>query len=388
VLGVTALRIEHVGSTAVPGLPAKPVIDIQVSVADPELESAYVPKVESLGIQLRSRDAMHRFFRPFSDLPRDVQVHVCAAGSAWERNHLLFRDYLRANTWARDSYVKAKREAAELWRDDRVAYADAKTQVIDGLMRKAEIWARATGWRPWSTPLYLALAADYDGTLADSGRVGEGTVSALRRLLACGRQFLLITGRRLDDLLSVFPEAASLAAAIVAENGALLWERQTQSVVPLASPPEPEFAAALRRQGVPVSEGTVVVASVDPYGPVIADTIRSLGLDLELALNKGAIMALPAGVHKGSGLQAAAVRLGLALHQVVGVGDAENDSSFLRLCGYAVAVGGALPAIRRQVDLCLEQPDGDGVSELINMMLAGRLPPPQARPARQSHPGL
>jgi hydroxymethylpyrimidine pyrophosphatase-like HAD family hydrolase len=230
---------------------------------------------------------------------------------------------------------------------------------------------------------YRALASDYDGTLADSGRVGEGTVSALRRLLASGRQLLLVTGRRLDDLLGVFPEAASLAAAIVAENGAVLWQRQAQSVTPLASQPGPEFAAALRRQGVPVSEGAVVVASVDPYGPVIADTIRSMGLELELARNKGAIMALPAGVDKGSGLGAALSRLGLAADQVVGVGDAENDESFLRLCGYAVAVGDALPAVRRQADLCLERPDGAGVSELINMMLAGRLP---SQPAR-SGPG-
>jgi GrpB-like predicted nucleotidyltransferase (UPF0157 family) len=146
-LGV-ATRIEHVGSTAVPGLAAKPVIDIQVSVADPESECAYVPMIESLGVQLRSRDRLHRFFRPFSGAPRDVQVHVCATGSAWERSHLLFRDYLRANSGARDVYLKAKLEASELWRDDRVAYADAKTEMIDSLMRKAEIWARDTGWRP------------------------------------------------------------------------------------------------------------------------------------------------------------------------------------------------------------------------------------------------
>jgi len=145
-LASTAERIEHVGSTAVPGLPAKPVIDIQVSVSNPDLESSYVPAVESLGVQLRSRDREHRFFRPFSGLPREVQVHVCATGSPWERKHLLFRDYLRSNEIGRDSYLAAKLEAAERWRDDRVAYADAKTEVILRLTSDAESWARKIGW--------------------------------------------------------------------------------------------------------------------------------------------------------------------------------------------------------------------------------------------------
>jgi len=147
-LGTTAERIEHVGSTAVPGLPAKPIIDIQISVADPEFESSYAPMIESLGVQLRSRDRLHRFFRPFSGLPRGVQVHVCATGSAWERRHLLFREYLRSNGAARNMYLTEKLAAAEEWRDDRVAYADAKTEVINRLMVQAETWAIDVGWRP------------------------------------------------------------------------------------------------------------------------------------------------------------------------------------------------------------------------------------------------
>ena len=147
-LGPTAERIEHVGSTAVHGLPAKPVIDVQISVRDLVDEGSYVPMVESVGVQLRSRDDQHRYFRPFSGLPREVQVHVCPTGSRWERDHLLFRDYLRTNRAAREAYVNAKLEAAQLWRDDRVAYADAKTDVILRLMEDAEAWASQTGWSP------------------------------------------------------------------------------------------------------------------------------------------------------------------------------------------------------------------------------------------------
>jgi len=147
VLRVKPMRIEHVGSTAIPDLPAKPVVDIQVSVEDIRRELAYVPAIESIGVQLRSRDNEHRYFRPFSGHPRDVHVHVCNAGSTWEARHLLFRDFLRANDDAKTVYVAAKRDAATRWTFDRIAYADAKTAVIDQLMAEAETWARQTGWQ-------------------------------------------------------------------------------------------------------------------------------------------------------------------------------------------------------------------------------------------------
>jgi GrpB-like predicted nucleotidyltransferase (UPF0157 family) len=137
-LGPTARRIEHVGSTAVPGLPAKSTIDIQISVDDLEDESRYVPPIEALGVQLRSRDLEHRFFRPFSGLPRDVHFHVCSVGSEWEKRHLLFRDYLRAHAHAREAYTRAKLSAAALWRDDRIAYTEAKDDQIRELMAAAE----------------------------------------------------------------------------------------------------------------------------------------------------------------------------------------------------------------------------------------------------------
>ena len=146
-LGGTAVRIEHVGSTAVPGLAAKPHVDVQVSVADVEDERAYVPRLEAAGVQLRSRDDLHRYLRPPAGRPREVHVHVCAAGSSWEREHLLFRDYLRAHPGARDAYAAAKREAARVWHDDRVAYTDAKTDVILDILAAAETWAAETGWR-------------------------------------------------------------------------------------------------------------------------------------------------------------------------------------------------------------------------------------------------
>jgi GrpB-like predicted nucleotidyltransferase (UPF0157 family) len=140
-LGASAVRIDHIGSTSVPGLAAKPVIDIQVSVLELEDEGSYVPQIEALGIALRSRDDAHRYFRPAPGTPRDVQIHVCPAGSAWERQHLLFRDFLRTDAATREAYGQLKRELATRYRDDRIAYTEAKTGFILDAMERAERWA-------------------------------------------------------------------------------------------------------------------------------------------------------------------------------------------------------------------------------------------------------
>jgi GrpB-like predicted nucleotidyltransferase (UPF0157 family) len=145
-LGPVALRIEHVGSTSVPGLAAKPVVDIQVSVANLGDEDRYVPPCEAAGLQFRLRDDEHRYFQPPPGKPRDVHVHVCQQGAEWERVHLLFRDYLRCSADAREAYAAAKREAARLWGNDRPAYTEAKTDVILGIIDRAEAWAVATCW--------------------------------------------------------------------------------------------------------------------------------------------------------------------------------------------------------------------------------------------------
>jgi GrpB-like predicted nucleotidyltransferase (UPF0157 family) len=147
-LGRTALRIEHVGSTSVPGLAAKPVVDIQVSVADPDGEPRYVPPLQAIGLVLRSRDELHRFLRPPAGQPREVHVHVCAAGGQWERDHLLFRDYLRAHRAACHLYAEAKRAGARRWSDDGWAYTEAKTGIILDILEQAAEWAAATNWAP------------------------------------------------------------------------------------------------------------------------------------------------------------------------------------------------------------------------------------------------
>lgn len=139
-LGLTATRIDHVGSTSVPGLAAKPIIDIQLSVPDVEDEQRYLPPLVDAGYLLRVREPGHRMVRT-PDL--DVQVHICPAGSGWERRHLLFRDWLRRDTADRDAYEALKRDLASHDWPNMNAYADAKSTLIVEIMTRAEPWADA-----------------------------------------------------------------------------------------------------------------------------------------------------------------------------------------------------------------------------------------------------
>lgn len=133
-LGERALRLDHVGSTSVPGLAAKPVIDIDLSVADPDDEDSYVPALEAAGYVLRVREQGHRMLRTPA---LDVHVHVCAPDSDWETRHLVFRDWLRTHPDDRDLYAAVKRDLAGREWDDMNDYADAKTEIIAAIVARA-----------------------------------------------------------------------------------------------------------------------------------------------------------------------------------------------------------------------------------------------------------
>lgn len=147
-LGPFALRVDHVGSTAVPDLVAKPVIDVQVSVPDVEDEDSFRDAIESLGFRLRFIERGHRYFQPPPGTPRDYQVHLCTIGSDWERRHLLFRDYLRANPMVAHEYGALKMRLASKHRNDRIEYNDEKGPFIEAVARAAEDWATETDWQP------------------------------------------------------------------------------------------------------------------------------------------------------------------------------------------------------------------------------------------------
>ncbi len=220
---------------------------------------------------------------------------------------------------------------------------------------------------------YLALACDYDGTLAEHGQVPDTAVAALDRVRASGRRLLLVSGRELADLQEAF-DHLDLFDRVVAENGALLYRPSSREMRRLAEPPPARFVEALRARGVePLSVGRSIVATWHPNETVVTETIRDLGLELQVIFNKGAVMVLPSGVNKASGLRAALKELGLSPHNVVGVGDAENDYAFLSICECAVAVANALPALVERCDHVTRADHGAGVAELADELVADDL---------------
>jgi len=220
---------------------------------------------------------------------------------------------------------------------------------------------------------YHVLAADYDGTLAHHGRIDDATWDALRRLRDSGRKAIMVTGRELDELLALLPEP-ELFARIVAENGALIYEPASKEIRTLVEPPPPELVAELRARGVdPVAPGRVIVATWEPHQDTVLHVIRDLGLELQVIFNKGAVMVLPSGVNKATGLAAALAELGLSAHNAVGIGDAENDHALLMSCECGVAVANALPALKDKADLITTGDHGRGVAELIDHLIADDL---------------
>lgn len=216
----------------------------------------------------------------------------------------------------------------------------------------------------------IAIATDYDGTLAHHGSVDEATIAALRRLKASGRKLIMITGRELPDLKSVF-DRLDLFDIVVAENGSLLYfpERKEERLV--APPPPAELVEALRRRGVePLSVGRGIVATWEPHEATALECIRELGLEWQIIFNKGAVMVLPPGVNKATGLAAALDTLELSPLNVLGIGDAENDHAFLTASGCAVAVANALDAVKETADVIAGADHGAGVTEVIDALLA------------------
>lgn len=219
---------------------------------------------------------------------------------------------------------------------------------------------------------FVALATDYDGTLAHDGRVDAPTVSALERCRASGRSLVLVTGRQLDELIAILPEI-DLFERVVAENGALIYTPRNGAQRLLGdAPPEP-FVDELRRRGVPLAVGGSIVATVEPHETTVLEVIRDLGLELKVVFNKGAVMVLPPAVNKASGLCAALAELALSPRNAVAIGDGENDHALLELAEYGVAVANAVPTLRAAADCASPVDHGKAVVELIDALLEGDL---------------
>jgi HAD superfamily hydrolase (TIGR01484 family) len=216
---------------------------------------------------------------------------------------------------------------------------------------------------------FLALAADYDGTIAADGVVSDETCEALAALKKTGRKLVLVTGRSMPSLTRAFPRL-KLFDRVVAENGAVLYDPATEQERVIAPPPSEAFVARLRERGVsPLTVGQSIVATWSPHEKTVLEVIQELGLELHITFNKGAVMVLPSNVNKASGLTAALDELELSRLNVAGVGDAENDHAFLKCCGCSAAVANAIPSLAQEVDIRLGGARGEGVVELSRLMV-------------------
>jgi HAD superfamily hydrolase (TIGR01484 family) len=228
---------------------------------------------------------------------------------------------------------------------------------------------------------FMLLATDYDGTLATDGKVDSSAIATLERLRTSGRKIVLATGRRLPDLSKTFPRL-ELFDRVIVENGGILYEPQTRKEKLLCEPPNRAFVSLLKEKKVPFSEGRTIIATWQPYDEAVLSAIRELDLDLQVLFNKGAVMVLPSGVNKGTGLNTAIRELGISLRNVVGVGDAENDLPVLRICACSVAVANALSSVKEESDVVLDKPRGEGVVDLIEKLLSNDLAVFDEKPQR------
>ena len=213
---------------------------------------------------------------------------------------------------------------------------------------------------------YLALFTDYDGVIASDGRASSEALSAIKRLRLSGRRAILITGRRLESLRESCPDL-SMFDYVVAENGAIVYEPRTREETFLAKPPPPEFVERLRELGAePLEVGQVIVSTWAPHEISVLRVIQETGLELYMIFNRAAVMVLPAGVNKATGMDFVLRKLGLSRHEVIAVGDAENDCSFLERSECSATVANAVPSIRKLVDIVTKGENGAGLTELID----------------------
>lgn len=226
------------------------------------------------------------------------------------------------------------------------------------------------------------LACDLDGTLAEQGRVAAATWDYLRQAREAGLTLMLVTGRRLETFAAEGP-FAEVFEAIIAENGAAIYFPRNDSVILPFGRVEPNVVRRLEALDIPLERGIAIVATWVPHDEAVLTVLRDMGGSATMDYNKGAVMVLPPGATKGTGLQTALHELGYSLRNVVACGDAENDRSLFEVSELSVAVANATPGISALADITLEAENGAGVRALIDMLLERKLPEHEPRQARR-----
>ena len=209
-----------------------------------------------------------------------------------------------------------------------------------------------------------ALACDYDGTLASQDRIGPEALAALTRARAGGLRLVLVTGRTFFELTRVC-DRLDLFDAVVAENGAVLYFPPSGVLRDQAPAPSPRLLAELDRRGIAYRLGRVIVDTARADEPRVREALEAAAVDLELVYNRAALMLLPPGVSKGTGLRQVLRDLGLSFHDVLGFGDAENDLPFFEACGLTACPENGVPALRERADWVVAGEDGAAIADAI-----------------------
>ncbi len=235
---------------------------------------------------------------------------------------------------------------------------------------------RSADLAPGGLKMYCrAIACDYDGTGASDGHLAPEVAEALHAAHDAGIVTLLVTGRVLDDLRAARVDFSAFDA-VVAENGAVAWLRESDRTIVLATPPSEQLLGRLRGARVPFRAGAVIAGTWDTHVPELYAVIRDTGADLQLVFNRSAVMLLPSAINKAVGTQRALDALGRSPRNLIAFGDAENDLPLFALAELAVAARGAVPAVAAAADDQMRLPGAAGVADWVRRLLerGGRMP--------------
>ena len=212
------------------------------------------------------------------------------------------------------------------------------------------------------------LALALDGTLAENDQVAPATWQVLRKAKKKGFRFILVTGRRLEELAKIGP-FETYFEAIVAENGAVIHFVASDTVIMPFGSVAADIIQELGTLNIPLTRGMAIAATWKPNDQQILAVLAKKGFSVTLEYNREAVMLLPPGATKGTGLLAALQELGYSYHNVLAIGDAENDRSLFSTAEYAVAVANADPEIKKTTDLTLTLPNGAGIQEFLGDLI-------------------
>jgi hydroxymethylpyrimidine pyrophosphatase-like HAD family hydrolase len=226
---------------------------------------------------------------------------------------------------------------------------------------------------------FKALACDFDGTLASEDRIGPAAREALERARSAGLRLVLVTGRTFFELMRVC-DCLDLFDGVVAENGAVLYYPRSAMIRDQGPPPPERLLLELERRGVYYQAGRVIVGTARSDEAQVRDALTAASVTRAIVYNRAALMLLPISVSKGTGVQHVLRLLGLSQHDVLAMGDAENDLPLFGACGFSACPGSSVPAVREAVDWVFPGENGDSIAAAITGPVLGDGLPVQQSP--------